>query len=117
MMPEHGRAQESRQASGSRRDTADQGQPQSRFAAYLPIGPDGRPLRRRAPGSAPGGHHDPSLGLPVPDTTGGEYPGSPYAVPDRRPTALMPERRSRLPPPPPPPPGPPPLPPSPPAGR
>ena len=96
MMPEHGRAQESRQASGSRRDTADQGQPQSRFAAYLPIGPDGRPLRRRAPGSAPGGHHDPSLGLPVPDTTGGEYPGSPYAVPDRRPTALMPGRRSRL---------------------
>jgi hypothetical protein len=99
-MPEHaphGRAQGGQQASGSRRDTVDHGQPRSRYAAYLPIGADGRPLRRRADGPPPGGHHDPSLGLSMPETTiGSRDPGSPYVVPDRRPTAPIPERRSRL---------------------
>ena len=91
----YGRAQGSGQAAGSRRDTADRAKPRSRLAAYLPLGADGRPLRRRAHGPPPGGHHDPSLGPPLPGTPpGGMDPHSLYAI--HRPAAYAPERRSLL---------------------
>jgi hypothetical protein len=91
----YGHAQGSWQAAGSRRDTADRTQPRSRHAAYLPLGANGRPLRRRAHGPPPGGHPDPSLGPPLPGTTpGGMDPRSLYATP--RPAAYVPERRSLL---------------------
>lgn len=91
----YGRAQGSGQAAGSRRGTADRTQPRSRHAAYLPLGANGRPLRRMAQGPPPDGHHDPSLGPPLPGTTpGGMDPRSLYAIP--RPAAYVPERRSLL---------------------